>query len=159
MKQWNREAADACFAKVNSLLSLSEDGMQNGWCKWWFIRVRTYVPWIRKCVTKTIGYETSHKYTNCTEFLHFNNTLHILEHSIIDHLYTKRNHLQSRSVHIHRAALHCVFSAFRIITLHDNLLKILMTSYDALFSFKKTRSVGIWSVKMALILCISIVYR
>jgi hypothetical protein len=40
MKEWDRETADAWFAKVSSLLSLSEDGMHNGWRKFWFMRVR-----------------------------------------------------------------------------------------------------------------------
>jgi hypothetical protein len=49
--------------------------------------IYTYIPWIHKCVTKKIGCATSHKYTNIYNFT-VENTINVLQNSIIDHLYT-----------------------------------------------------------------------
>ena len=50
--------------------------------------LHTYNPWICKCVTKTTGCRTSHKYTNIHNFYSAKYYNH-LQSSITDHLYIK----------------------------------------------------------------------
>ena len=61
--------------------------------------MHTCFPWIHKCVIKTVGCGTSHKYSYT--YLQCK-TLQTFYINIINHLYTQKIHLQSkRSVYVH----------------------------------------------------------
>ena len=61
--------------------------------------IHTYIPWIHKCGIKTVGCETSYKYTNIQIYSvkHYKH----LKHGTVNHLYNYKIHLQSkRSVYV-----------------------------------------------------------
>jgi hypothetical protein len=59
----------------------------------------TYIPWIHKCVTKTIGCGKSHKYTICTVY----STINILQQYYRSPLYIKNSSTEEKQ---------CVFKYF-----------------------------------------------
>jgi len=88
----------------------------------------TYTPWFHKCVIKTEGCGTSHKYTYVQ--IYSANIANIWHNSIISHLYTQANSPTQYKQYVCRcllkAALKFALSLLRFVRLGGKLLNILM---------------------------------
>jgi hypothetical protein len=91
--------------------------------------IHTYIPWIHKCVTRTVGCGTSNEYTHIHNF-----------YTIKYYKYFKKQYYRS-SLHIKsssteykdKVALNFALSVLRIVTLYGKPLKILMLAQNVFF--------------------------
>jgi len=84
--------------------------------------VHIYIPWVCKCVTKTIECGTSHKYTSIHNFYSLHYYRHFAKQYYKSALHVK---IKLRSKRI-EAALNFALSFLRVVTLGGKVCKILM---------------------------------
>ena len=88
--------------------------------------IYTYIPWIRKCVTKTVGCGRSCKYTNIHNFYSVKYFKHFTKQYYRSSLHIKKFTRQKKNVFTYflKATLNIAFLFLRIVKLHVKLLKI-----------------------------------
>jgi hypothetical protein len=119
----------------------------------WYIYTHTYIPWIHNCVTKTVGYGTSHKHTKRHNF-----------YSVKYFLCSRKKLYYTHNKFTYRVYGVCIYVLsygclkLRLVTIADcQIMWQTVENFDT--SIQSTIVKTTRSMMMVLIPCINIVYR